>query len=229
MCFASLCFIAMHTWYQVGGGGFRRPLILWSAIRHFKLVCCWACVRTAQFRACAISPMMGCRISRPDVLSAICGFSFAVGLMATRRLPSAHRVPVAPLMTHTALSVVSGRNGSVAPHWIRDPSSVWVGRADLHQPEPGGACSKTGAAFVAAGAQRFAWRVSKDPDTNDRVRPSIPRGTILFNATGLIGGWSHLLCALRFWGKTQFIEAVALPARCSRNWGPTDWAIFFWA
>ena len=187
MCFASLCFIAMHTFIKSVRGEVPIGVILWSQYAiHFALFSVLFAPRIPNMLS---SGMMGLQILRAlMLLAAICGFFIAVGLM---QLADAIAIGfVAPLMI-TALSVVVLKEKVTSGHWV----AIVVGfMGVLIIVQPGGglfnwtALVPLGAAVAVAIYQTLTRPISQ----------SIGPTTMLFNAT-LIGLVASSIALPFFW------------------------------
>ena len=196
MCFASLCFIAMHTCIKSVRGEVPVGVILWSQYA-FQLVLL-GLVFAPRISRMVRSPMMGLQILRAlMLLSAICGFFIAVGLM---QLADAIAIGfVAPLMI-TALSVVVLKERVSRAHWI----AITVGFGGvliIIQPRTS---LFNWAAFVPLGA---AVAVAVYQTLTRPISQAVDSSTILFNAT-LIGLVASSL-ALPFFWETPSLEAAS--------------------
>lgn len=177
MCFASLCFIAMHTCIKSVRGEVPVAVILWSqyAFQFILLAILFAPRIGGMMR----SGMMGLQILRAlTLLAAICGFFIAIGLM---QLADAITIGfVAPLMI-TALSVFLLKEKVRPSHWAAIVIG-FVGVLVVVQPGSGlfnwTALVPLGAAVCVAVYQTLTRPISQVVGPN----------TILFNATwiGLI-------------------------------------------
>lgn len=196
MCFASLCFIAMHTCIKSVRGEVPVGVILWSQYA-FQLVLL-GLVFAPRISRMVRSPMMGLQILRAlMLLSAICGFFIAVGLM---QLADAIAIGfVAPLMI-TALSVVVLKERVSRAHWIAITVG-FVGVLIIIQP---GTSLFNWAAFVPLGA---AVAVAVYQTLTRPISQAVDSSTILFNAT-LIGLVVSSL-ALPFFWETPSLEAAS--------------------
>ena len=187
MCFASLCFIAMHTFIKSVRGEVPIGVILWSQYAiQFALFSVLFAPRIPNMLS---SGMMGLQILRAlMLLAAICGFFIAVGLM---QLADAIAIGfVAPLMI-TALSVVVLKEKVTSGHWV----AIVVGFIGvLIIVQPGGglfnwtALVPLGAAVTAAIYQTLTRPISQ----------AIGPTTMLFNAT-LIGLVASSIALPFFW------------------------------
>jgi drug/metabolite transporter (DMT)-like permease len=195
MCFASLCFIAMHTCIKSVRGEVPVGVILWSQYA-FQLVLL-GLVFAPRISRMVRSPMMGLQILRAlMLLSAICGFFIAVGLM---QLADAIAIGfVAPLMI-TALSVVVLKERVSRAHWI----AIMVGFGGVLIIIQPGTSLFNWAAFVPLGA---AVAVAVYQTLTRPISQAIDSPTILFNAT-LIGLVASSL-ALPFFWEAPSLEAV---------------------
>lgn len=196
MCFASLCFIAMHTCIKSVRGEVPVGVILWSQYA-FQLVLL-GLVFAPRISRMVRSPMMGLQILRAlMLLSAICGFFIAVGLM---QLADAIAIGfVAPLMI-TVLSVVVLKERVSRAHWIAITVG-FVGVLIIIQP---GTSLFNWAAFVPLGA---AVAVAVYQTLTRPISQAVDSATILFNAT-LIGVVASSL-ALPFFWETPSLEAAS--------------------
>lgn len=196
MCFASLCFIAMHTCIKSVRGEVPVGVILWSQYA-FQLVLL-GLVFAPRISRMVRSPMMGLQILRAlMLLSAICGFFIAVGLM---QLADAIAIGfVAPLMI-TALSVVVLKERVSRAHWI----AITVGFGGVLIIIQPGTSLFNWAAFVPLGA---AVAVAVYQTLTRPISQAVDSSTILFNAT-LIGLVASSL-ALPFFWETPSLEAVS--------------------
>ena len=196
MCFASLCFIAMHTCIKSVRGEVPVGVILWSQYA-FQLVLL-GLVFAPRISRMVRSPMMGLQILRAlMLLSAICGFFIAVGLM---QLADAIAIGfVAPLMI-TALSVVVLKERVSRAHWI----AITVGFGGVLIIIQPGTSLFNWAAVVPLGA---AVAVAVYQTLTRPISQAVDSSTILFNAT-LIGLVASSL-ALPFFWETPSLEAAS--------------------
>ena len=203
MCFASLCFIAMHTFIKSVRGEVPVGVILWSQYA-FQLVVL-SLVLARHIPRMVRAPLLGLQIIRAVTLMlAICGFFVAVGLM---QLADAITIGfVAPIMI-TALSVIVLKEKVTRGHWIAIVVG-FLGVLVVVQPGTGlfnwAALVPLGAAVCVAIYQTLTRPIAQAVDST----------TILFNAT-LIGLIVSSL-ALPFFWKTPSLEATAflLAAAC---------------
>lgn len=195
MCFASLCFIAMHTCIKSVRGEVPVGVILWSqyAFQFILLAILFA----PRISGMLTSGMMGLQILRAlCLMAAICGFFIAVGLM---QLADAITIGfVAPLMI-TALSVIFLKEKVRPSHWAAIVIG-FVGVLIVVQPGSGlfnwTALVPLGAAVCVAIYQTLTRPISQ----------SLGPNTVLFNAT-----WIGLIAsslALPFFWVTPSFEAV---------------------
>jgi drug/metabolite transporter (DMT)-like permease len=203
MCFASLCFIAMHTFIKSVRGEVPVGVILWSQYAiQFVL---FSVLFAPRIPSMLSSGMMGLQILRALMLLAtICGFFIAIGLM---QLADAIAIGfVAPLII-TALSVVILKEKVTPGHWV----AIVVGFIGvLIIVQPGGglfnwtALVPLGAAVTAAIYQTLTRPISQ----------AIGPTTMLFNAT-LIGLVASSIVIPIFW-ETPGTEAMLylLAAAC---------------
>lgn len=203
MCFASLCFIAMHTCIKFVRGDVPVGVILWSQYA-FQLVLL-SVVLVRHIPRMVTAPLMGLQIIRAlTLLIAICGFFIAVGLM---QLADAITIGfVAPLMI-TALSVFVLKEKVTRGHWIAIVVG-FLGVLIVVQPGSGlfnwTALVPLGAAVSVAIYQTLTRPIGLVVDST----------TILFNAT-LVGMIASSL-ALPFFWETPGFEAILflLAAAC---------------
>jgi len=195
MCFASLCFIVMHTCIKSVRGEVPVGVILWSQYA-FQIVL-FGLVFAPRIPRMVRSPMMGLQVLRAlMLLSAICGFFVAVGLM---QLADAIAIGfVAPLII-TALSVFILKERVSRSHWI----AIVVGFAGVLIIIQPGTSLFNWAAFIPLGA---ALAVAIYQTLTRPISQVLDSSTILFNAT-LIGFVASSL-ALPFFWETPGMEAM---------------------
>lgn len=195
MCFASLCFIAMHTCIKSVRGDVPIGVILWSQYA-FQLVLL-AAIFAPRLSRMVRAPMLGLQTLRAlTLLLAICGFFVAVGLM---QLADAIAIGfVAPLMI-TALSVVVLKERVSRSHWI----AIAVGFGGVLIIIQPGTSLFNWAAFIPLGA---AVCVAVYQTLTRPISQVLDSPTILFNAT-LIGFVASSL-ALPFFWETPGLEAL---------------------
>jgi drug/metabolite transporter (DMT)-like permease len=203
MCFASLCFIAMHTFIKSVRGEVPVGIILWSqyAIQFVLLGVLFA----PRIPSMMSSGMMGLQILRAlMLLTAICGFFIAVGLM---QLADAIAIGfVAPLMI-TALSVIGLKEKVTPGHWV----AIVVGFTGvLIIVQPGGGLFNWTALVPLGAAVAVAIYQTLTRPISQAIGPT----TMLFNAT-LIGLVASSI-ALPFFWETPGTEAMIylLAAAC---------------
>lgn len=195
MCFASLCFIGMHTFIKSVRGEVPVGVILWSQYA-FQLTLL-SLVLARHIPRMVTAPLLGLQIIRAVTLMlAICGFFIAVGLM---QLADAITIGfVAPLMI-TALSVIILKEKVSRGHWIAIVVG-FLGVLIVVQPGTGlfnwTALVPLGAAVCVAIYQTLTRPIGQVVDST----------TIFFNAT-LIGLVVSSL-ALPFFWKTPSLESV---------------------
>lgn len=200
MCFASLCFIAMHTFIKSVRGEVPVGVILWSQYA-FQLVLL-SLVLARHIPRMVTAPLLGLQIIRAVTLMlAICGFFIAVGLM---QLADAITIGfVAPLMI-TALSVILLKEKVSRGHWIAIVVG-FLGVLIVVQPGTGlfnwTALVPLGAAVCVAIYQTLTRPIGQVVDST----------TILFNAT-LIGLVVSSLALPFFWQTPSLESALFLMA-----------------
>ena len=195
MCFASLCFIVMHTFIKSVRGEVPIAMILWTqyAFQFILLSALFAPRISSMVR----SPMLGLQVLRGLMLAiTICAMFVAVGLM---QLADAIAIAFAAPLLITALSVITLREKVTRGHWI----AIVVGFGGvliIIQPGSGlfnwTALVPLGAAVTVAIYQTMTRPISQS------VEPT----TILYNAT-----WIGLVAssvAVPFFWATPTTEVV---------------------
>ncbi len=203
MCFASLCFIAMHTFIKSVRGEVPIAVILWSQYA-FQFILLSALFAPRIMRM-VNSPMMGLQFLRGLMLAiTICAMFIAVGLM---QLADAIAIAfVAPLLI-TALSVIVLKEKVTRSHWI----AIVIGFAGvLVIIQPGSGLFNWTALVPLEAAVSVAIYQTMTRPISQTVAPT----TILFNAT-----WIGLIAssiAVPFFWITPTIESVLflLAAAC---------------
>ncbi|MBT5571930.1 MAG: DMT family transporter [Alphaproteobacteria bacterium] len=177
MCFASLCFIAMHTFIKSVRGEVPIAVILWSQYAfQFILLSALFAPRVVRM---VTSPMMGLQVLRGLMLTiTICAMFVAVGLM---QLADAIAIAfVAPLLI-TALSVITLKEKVTRGHWV----AIVVGFGGVLVIIQPGSGLFNWTALVPLGA---AVSVAIYQTMTRPISQSVGPTTILYNATwvGLI-------------------------------------------
>lgn len=204
MCFASLCFIAMHTCIKSVRGSVPVPVILWSqyAFQIALLAAVLAPRRDGTMRHALSSPRLGLQVLRAVMLMSAVGLMFvAVGLM---QLADAVAVTfVAPLLI-TAASMVFLKEKVSLGHW----AAILVGFAGV-------------LVIVRPGSGLFAWAalvplaasvcVAVYQTLTRPLSATVAPLAMLFNAT-LTGALVTTLVVPFFWQMPDVREAGFLLA-----------------